>query len=128
LSPQERHRQERERVLGSLIATEDARACHHNSYARHPLARAVPQGSPSVAAIARSLVELGEMVVKADEFPSFNERLSELERLGGRLAEQTESLRRLVDREWMDALGVPPQTAAARRPAHGGHPDTGAAA
>lgn len=78
-----------------------------NAYARHPLSRAVPQGTASVGSVAQSVRELGEMLAAADALPVYYERLAELERLGAKAAQYVEQLRRLVDHEFADAMGAP---------------------
>lgn len=96
----------RDDVLRSLIATEDGRACHRSSYARHPLARVLAQGAPTTGSVARSIREIGDMLVTADGQPEFRHRLADLERLSGLLGEYHGRLRKLIDGEYADACGA----------------------
>lgn len=97
------HAAQLRRVQGSLDRDE-SREHRHDVYARHPLARAVPQGAPTVGSLAHSLRELGEMIATADGLPVFGERLAEVERLADLVGERLHSLRALVSQEYLAAM------------------------
>ena len=101
-----RPQSQREMVLRSMIARDDGRACHHSTYARHPLSHAVPQGAPSTGAMAQSIRELAEMMQAADGHHDFRERLAELDRLAGLVGLRLATLRGLIDAEHADASGA----------------------
>ena len=96
------HDAQRARVRASLDADE-GREHHRDVYARHPLARVVPQGEPTVASLAQSIRELGEMLAKADQHPDFRARVIEVERLHARLADRCAALYDVICGEYADA-------------------------
>lgn len=104
MTPERRPTGQRDRVLASLGRDEQRE--HHDQPLRHPLLRAVPQGDPTIGALAQSIRELGEMMQVADAHPIYSERLAELERLAGVVGIRLATLRGLIDAEYMDACGA----------------------
>lgn len=99
------HAAQLRRVQQSLERDEH-REHRHDVYAQHPLSRAVPQGEPTIASLAVSIRELGEMISAADGLPVFGERLAEVERLADLVGERLASLRGLVSTEYLEAMGL----------------------
>lgn len=106
MTPGEIHRDQRSRVRASLFADE-LRDHHRDVYAKHPLAQVVPIGQPTVASVAKSAHELADMMLRADDRSTFNDRMVDLELVADRLGGQLDSLRSLIRRDWQASMGGP---------------------
>jgi hypothetical protein len=99
------HERQRANVQASANLS-DSKEQRQGVYARHPLAQVVAQGTPTIGSQAQSIRELGEMLVAADAYPVFSERLAECERLAVRIGSHLATLRGLIDAEHADAMGA----------------------